>query len=110
MNVYMGALPQQRHGAPKGAVAEASGCGLPALISDKFNIWYEVQSSGARLVAADTPRGTVKLLDGWLSMTPTEQARWAVLHARFSSRRFTRGCHGEGLLDVVKQYSADPGM
>jgi glycosyltransferase involved in cell wall biosynthesis len=34
------------------AVAEALGCGLPALISDKVNVWREIEADGAGMVAA----------------------------------------------------------
>ena len=38
-------------------VAEALACGVPVLISDKVNIWREVQSDGAGLVAPDNLAG-----------------------------------------------------
>ena len=40
------------------AVAEALGCGLPALISDKVNIWREVEADGAGFVAHGYVEGT----------------------------------------------------
>jgi glycosyltransferase involved in cell wall biosynthesis len=46
-------------------VAEALACGVPALISDKINIWREVQEAGAGLVAADSEAGATELLNGW---------------------------------------------
>jgi glycosyltransferase involved in cell wall biosynthesis len=91
------------------AVAEALGCGLPALISDKVNIWREVQSSGAGLVAPDTLQGTVKLLDEWLSMTPAERSAMGHAARELFTRRFTVDAMAKGLLDVVKQYSAHDG-
>jgi glycosyltransferase involved in cell wall biosynthesis len=52
------------------AVAEALGCGLPALISDKVNVWREIEADGAGLVAADTVDGTEKNLLRWLELDP----------------------------------------
>ena len=52
------------------AVAEALGCGLPALISDKVNVWREIEADGAGLVAADTVDGTEKNLLRWLELPP----------------------------------------
>ena len=53
------------------AVAEALGCGLPALISDKVNIWREVEADGAGFVASDTVAGTVASLRHWLELEPS---------------------------------------
>ncbi len=54
------------------AIVEALGCGLPVLISNKVNIWREIQRDGAGLVENDTLDGTFKLLDRWLSCSPQE--------------------------------------
>lgn len=87
------------------AVAEALGCGLPALISDKVNIWREVQSSQAGLVAPDTLPGTVGLLKQWLSLMPAERAAMGAAARSLFMRRFTVDAMANGLLDVVKKYS-----
>jgi glycosyltransferase involved in cell wall biosynthesis len=47
------------------AVAEALACGLPVLISNKVNIWREIEAAGAGLVAPDTVEGTLSLLTRW---------------------------------------------
>ncbi|MGF6769072.1 glycosyltransferase involved in cell wall biosynthesis [Paraburkholderia sp. GAS199] len=70
------------------AVAEALGCGLPALISDKVNVWREIEEDGAGLVATDTVEGTEKSLLRWLDLDDTgrhamrAQAR-RTFHSRF---------------------------
>ena len=56
-------------------VAEALACGVPALISDKVNIWHEVKESGAGLVAPDTLAGAASLLNDWLALGAAGQAR-----------------------------------
>ena len=50
------------------SVAEALGCGVPVLISNKVNIWREVESSGAGLVEDDDRSGTALLLRNWASL------------------------------------------
>jgi glycosyltransferase involved in cell wall biosynthesis len=49
-------------------VAEALACGVPALISDKVNIWREIERDGAGLVSPDDLPGTMKLLLLWSQM------------------------------------------
>jgi glycosyltransferase involved in cell wall biosynthesis len=49
------------------AVAEALGCGTPVLISNKINIWREIEADGAGLVENDDLPGTTKLLKRWLA-------------------------------------------
>lgn len=50
------------------AVAEALSCGVPVLISDKINIWREIDAAGAGFVAADTVDGTENNLRRWLQL------------------------------------------
>ena len=44
------------------AVVEALACNKPVLISDKVNIWREIERDGAGFVAPDSLEGTIKLL------------------------------------------------
>jgi glycosyltransferase involved in cell wall biosynthesis len=44
------------------AVVEALGCGRPVLISDKVNIWREIDQDGAGLVEDDSFGGAMRLL------------------------------------------------
>ncbi|WP_345813041.1 glycosyltransferase [Paraburkholderia sp. PREW-6R] len=70
------------------AVAEALGCGLPALISDKVNVWREIDMDGAGLVAADTVDGTEKNLLRWLEMDRAAREAMRVQAARTFNSRF----------------------
>lgn len=53
-------------------VAEALACGMPVLISNKVNIWWEIAANGAGFVADDTKKGTVANLERWLALSPPE--------------------------------------
>ena len=55
------------------SVAEALGCGVPVLISDKVNIWREVMAHGAGLVAPDSLQGTTRLLRDYVALTPPQR-------------------------------------
>lgn len=54
-------------------VAEALACSVPALISDKVNIWREIESDGAGLVFPDDLAGTANLLLRWSQMPKAEK-------------------------------------
>jgi glycosyltransferase involved in cell wall biosynthesis len=51
-------------------VAEALVCGKVVLISDKVQVWREVQDYAAGFVADDTFEGTARLLDSFLGSAP----------------------------------------
>jgi glycosyltransferase involved in cell wall biosynthesis len=56
------------------AVAEALACGTPVLISNKINIWREIETDGAGYVENDDLAGTVNLLKRWLATPETSRA------------------------------------
>jgi glycosyltransferase involved in cell wall biosynthesis len=64
-------------------VAEALAVGTPALISDKVNIWREIQADGAGIVAGDTLAGTCELLRKYLATGEAEKV---------NMRRYARNC------------------
>lgn len=55
------------------AVAEALACGVPVLISNKVNIWREIQQDRAGLVENDDLAGTVQLLQRWIALEDQER-------------------------------------
>ncbi len=55
------------------AVAEALACGLPALISNKVNIWREVQQADGGLVEPDDLPGAISLLSRWAALSAEEK-------------------------------------
>jgi glycosyltransferase involved in cell wall biosynthesis len=85
------------------AVVEALACHCPVLVSDKVNIWREIEAAQAGFVAPDTAEGTAQLLERWLSMP--EAARNAM---RESARRgfdqhFRMDQAARTLVSIVKE-------
>lgn len=58
-------------------IAESMACGTPVLISDKVNIWREVQSAQAGFIEPDTLEGTRSLIRRFLALAPEERSRMA---------------------------------
>ena len=65
------------------AVVESLAVGRPVLISNRVNIWPEIESDGAGLVEDDTLEGTERLLRRWFNLPVAERDAMAV-HARRS--------------------------
>ncbi len=55
-------------------VAEAMACSTPVLISNKVNIWREVQACGGGFVDEDTREGTMRLIARFYSLSLEERA------------------------------------
>ncbi|MGB7547699.1 MAG: glycosyltransferase [Terracidiphilus sp.] len=58
-------------------VAEAMACSTPVLVSDKVNIWREVEAARAGLVEPDTADGTLNLIRRFCALSVEERARMA---------------------------------
>ena len=57
------------------AVVESLACSKPVLISDKVNIWREIEAGGGGIVSTDTVEGTQKMLARWLSLSHEEKQK-----------------------------------
>ncbi len=55
------------------AVVEALSFGKPVLISDKVNIWREIENSNAGLIQSDTVSGTLQLLQTWIELSESKK-------------------------------------
>jgi len=87
------------------AVAEALGCGLPVLISDKVNIWREIVADGAGLVAPDTADGTETSLRRWLLMSQAERQAMRGRAKKCFESRFTAEATAHSLLRVLQEQA-----
>ncbi|WP_282179031.1 glycosyltransferase [Maribacter stanieri] len=56
------------------ALVEALACSKPVLISNKINIWREIESAGGGFVADDSIEGTENSLARWIALTKQEKS------------------------------------
>jgi glycosyltransferase involved in cell wall biosynthesis len=91
------------------AVVEALACGKPVLISDKVNIWREIEQDGAGLVAPDTLAGTVDTLQRWLALTPAEAAAMRLAARRSFRERFQVEQVAQTLVRIVSERTPGSG-
>jgi len=84
------------------AVAEALACGVPALVSDKVNIWREILADHAGLVSEDTLAGTTRLLQDWLGMSAAGREAIAANTHRCFQSRFSSTAAARSLLSTME--------
>jgi glycosyltransferase involved in cell wall biosynthesis len=85
------------------AVAEALGCGLPVLISDKVNIWREVRAHRAGLVAPDTLQGTEQLLLEWRALTGDQRQQMRQCARELFLAQFTANAMADSLISIIER-------
>ena len=84
-------------------VAEALACGLPTLISNKVNIWREIEADGAGIIADDTLDGTIALYKKWLGMDTAAQALMKQKTITCFESRFEMGKAAKNLMNVLTE-------
>ncbi len=87
------------------AVAEALGCGLPVLISDKVNIWREIEADGAGMVNADTQDGTLRSLESWLNLGADSKCQMSERAKQSFHKRFTIEAMTDSVLTTVTRLA-----
>lgn len=87
------------------AVVEALACGVPVLISNKVNIWREIDAAGAGLVEPDDHGGTRRLLERWRGWAGDARGREAAAQAavRLFANRFYVGATAEALSHLLRE-------
>lgn len=84
------------------AVVEALGCGVPVLISDKVNIWREIEADGAGIVRPDTVEGTEQALRHWLASSEASREAMRKAAPLCFARRFQSRQVGDRLINIIQ--------
>lgn len=88
-------------------VAEALACGKPVLISNKVNIWREVEEDGAGFISDDTIAGTEKNLIRWLSLTSSEYEALSQRSLQCFKTRFHIRRAAARLAEIIRSGNSD---
>jgi glycosyltransferase involved in cell wall biosynthesis len=84
------------------AVAEALACRVPVLISNKVNIWREIEQDGAGLIENDDIEGATKLLTRWLGLSSSEREAMRARAATCFAERFHVDQSARSLIAVLE--------
>jgi glycosyltransferase involved in cell wall biosynthesis len=87
------------------AVAEALAAGVPALISNKVNIWREILDDGAGMVSEDALEGTCALMRSYLEMSEQKKSAMRQAAENCFDRRFEIRRAAESLHAILTSFS-----
>ncbi|MGO2200631.1 MAG: glycosyltransferase [Pseudomonas helleri] len=85
-------------------VAEALACGKPVLISDKVNIWREIEEDEAGFIGADNLEGTIQNLQRWLDLTHPAYLQMSERAKASFSQRFHTQRAAKRIVEIIKEY------
>jgi glycosyltransferase involved in cell wall biosynthesis len=88
------------------SVVEALACGLPVLITDKVNIWREVEAGGGGLVSADTVEEFTQTLCEFLAIDEGDKKQMGVRSRAIFSKHFEINSVAEKMLSTIISLSA----
>ncbi|MFN0315404.1 MAG: glycosyltransferase [Burkholderiales bacterium] len=88
------------------AVAEALSCGLPVVISNKVQIWREIDQDQAGIVGDDTLEGTKESLARWLGLDRDKRAGMSRRARRCYESRFDSRCYAQTMSRIYEEAVA----
>jgi glycosyltransferase involved in cell wall biosynthesis len=83
------------------SVVEALAAGLPVLISERVNIWREIDMDGAGYVESDDLAGTTRLIERWTHTPPEKRAIMCSNARQCFARRFEINRAIDSLLSIL---------
>ena len=87
------------------AVGEALACGTPVLITDKVNVWREIEAAGAGLVRPDDLAGTELLLHGFLSASTLARTRMRAAARQCFSEHFDVAISARKIREIYQELA-----
>jgi glycosyltransferase involved in cell wall biosynthesis len=88
------------------SVVEALAVGLPVLISERVNIWREIDADRAGYVESDDLPGTTRLIERWIQTSPAARETMRANAHQCFTRRFEINRAVDSLLQVLTEPRA----
>ena len=88
------------------AVVEALAVGLPVLISERVNIWREIDNDHAGYVESDDLPGTIRLIERWMATPLAEREMMRANARKCFGRRFEINRAVDSLLRILAEPHA----
>jgi len=85
------------------SVVEALAARVPVLISNRVNIWREIEADRAGYVESDDLAGTTRLLQRWIGTAPAEREMVRENARRCFEQRFEIDRAVESLLQILNE-------
>jgi len=85
------------------AVVEALAAGVPVLISNRVNIWREVETDRAGFVDSDDVEGATRLLQRWIDIKPVERDAMRQNARKCFEQRFEIHRAADSLLQILNE-------
>ncbi len=89
------------------SVVEALAAGVPVLISNRVNIWREIDADRAGCIESDNVEGTTRLLQRWIDTAPAERETIRQNARRCFEQRFEIDRAIESLLHILSAGRTD---
>jgi len=85
------------------SVVEALATGVPVLISNRVNIWREIDADRAGYIESDDLEGTTRLLERWIDTSPVERETIRKNARRCFEQRFEIDHAVDSLLQILNE-------
>ena len=90
------------------SVVEALAAGIPVLISNRVNIWREIDADRAGYIESDDLAGTTRLLQRWIDTPPAERETIRQNARHCFAQRFEIDRAVDSLLRILNEPQAAP--